>query len=281
MRRSPSGSAIFWRVCNPPPAGMVVAVSGGADSVALLRGLADVFAGRLVVAHFDHGLRGSESEADAAFVRELAAQLRLTCVVERWHRQPANEKNLEAAARSARYTWLAKVARNEKLRVVATGHTASDQAETVLFHLLRGTGLTGLRGIARRRKLDGNLELIRPLLDAGRSDVERYLKALDQRWRDDSSNVNRRFARNRIRHDLLPLLARDFNPRVAQALARLGREAQSWRRAQLSGIARALRAAELPKPATPSCFPVRSSKNSCTIHCDRFGARFGSAKVGR
>jgi tRNA(Ile)-lysidine synthase len=130
---------------------------------------------------------------------------------------------------------------------VATGNNADDQAETVLFRLLRGTGLTGLRGIARQRRLAAEVRVIRPLLGVCRADIERYLKSLGQSWRQDSSNRDRRFVRNRLRHDLLPLLARDYNPRVSEALGRLGQEAVAWRRAQIRGIARRLRLTELSK----------------------------------
>jgi tRNA(Ile)-lysidine synthase len=230
------------------PTGIIVAVSGGADSVALLRSLTETYGGRLVVAHFNHGLRGAESEQDAEFVAELAGQLRLPCRAERRDmRAEASGRNLEAAARQARYEWLQSVAKSEGLDCVATGHNANDQAETVLFHLLRGTGLTGLRGIARHRRIAADVQVIRPLLSANRADIERYLNSLSQPWRQDSSNADRRFRRNRIRHELLPLLERDFNPRVAEALARLGHEARAWRRTQLAGIARKLRSAELPR----------------------------------
>jgi tRNA(Ile)-lysidine synthase len=238
----------FLATMHPTPKGIVVAVSGGADSVTLLRALGEVFAGRLVVAHFNHGLRGAESDADAAFVADLAAKFQLPCRLEsRDSQTEAHGRNLESAARDARYIWLANVARTENAPVVATGHTADDQAETVLFHLMRGTGLTGLRGIARRRPLGDGAEVVRPLLDVSRSQVEGYLKSIGQAWRDDSSNVDRRFTRNRLRHDLLPQLAREYNPRVSEALARLAREARAWRGAQLRGIARRLRLAELSR----------------------------------
>jgi len=238
----------FLTATRPCPEGIVIAVSGGADSVALLRSLADVFSGRLIVAHFHHGLRGQESDDDAAFVADLANRLKLPLRLQRSDLTlMAAGQNLEAAARRFRYDWLTGLARCEGTSMITTAHTADDQAETVLFHLLRGTGLVGLRGIARRRRLDGQTQLIRPLLDVGRSRIEAYLQSINQPWRDDSSNKNCRFTRNRIRHDLLPLLGRDYNPHVSESLARLGREAAAWRRAQLAGIGRRLGAAELPR----------------------------------
>jgi tRNA(Ile)-lysidine synthase len=245
----------FLLAINPKPAGIIAAVSGGADSVALLRALVEVFGGRLIVAHFHHGLRGQESDDDAAFVADLAGRLRLPFRTQRSDLGlMAHGRNLEAAARHVRYEWLAGVARAEKIPFVATGHTADDQAETVLFHVLRGTGLVGLRGIARRRRLNDETELLRPLLDVSRARIERYLHSINQAWREDSTNVDRRFTRNRIRRDLLPLLARDYNPQVSESLARLGREAVAWRRAQMVGIARRLRAAELPKAGNAVVF---------------------------
>src|SRR5690606_24443286 len=127
-------------------------------------------------------------------------------------------ENLEQVAREERYAWLARVAAEEGAGWVATGHTADDQAETVLHRLLRGTGLRGLRGIAARRELRPGIWLLRPLLHLGRADVLAYLGALGQDYRRDSSNLDPRFTRNRIRSELLPLL-RTFNPDVTRALA--------------------------------------------------------------
>ena len=160
------------------PTGIIVAISGGADSVALLRSLTETYGGRLVVAHFNHGLRGAESEQDAEFVGELARQLRSAVP----HGPSRSYRPKRAAAiskpppaRRAMNGWRS-VAQSEGLDCVATGHNANDQAETVLFHLLRGTGLTGLRGIARRRRIAADVQVIRPLLSANRTDIERYLQ---------------------------------------------------------------------------------------------------------
>jgi tRNA(Ile)-lysidine synthase len=129
----------FLATLGPPPAAVVVAVSGGADSVALLRALADTVAGRVVVAHLNHGLRGAASDEDEAFVVHLATTLGLDHRMARRDVAAAGD-NLEAAARQVRYEWLTEVAQSEGAAWVATGHTANDQAETVLFLLLRGTG---------------------------------------------------------------------------------------------------------------------------------------------
>ncbi len=215
--------------------GIVVAVSGGADSVALLRALAGL-AGRVVVAHLNHQLRGGESDADEAFVRELAEALR------KGRRDPLDWRckrmeiaahatkergNLEAIARRLRYAWLDEVARAEGIQFVATGHTANDQSETVLHRIMRGTGTKGLRGIAARRRLSPSVELIRPILGERRMSVTEYLQELDQPFRMDSSNLNVGFTRNRIRHELIPLLERQFNPAIVDVLCRLANEAQA------------------------------------------------------
>lgn len=201
----------------------VVGVSGGADSVALLRALVAV--GRSVtVAHVHHGLRGAEADADEEFVRKLCQQLevRYECrrvEVSTWGR------NVEAAGRRARYAFFAEVAQRCGAQWVAVAHTADDQAETILHHLIRGTGLSGLRGMAAERMLtlpDGRrVPLLRPLLAIRRQQVQEYLQQLEQNYREDSSNRDVAYTRNRIRYEVLPLLE-SFNPRVVEALCRLG-----------------------------------------------------------
>lgn len=235
----------FLNSIDPLPRGIVIAVSGGADSVALLRALHAEFDGPLVVAHLNHGLRGPESDADAEFVANLANQLMLPVRVER--RDVTGGENLEAAARRVRYEWLSEMAQAAGADFVATGHTADDQAETVLVRLLRGAGLPGLRGIARRRRLTDGVSLIRPLLDVRRSVVEAYLASLGQPWQDDASNADRRFTRNRIRHDLLPKLAGEYNPRVVEMLNRLSRQARHWQRLTARETRRTLARVELPR----------------------------------
>jgi tRNA(Ile)-lysidine synthase len=206
------------------PGPIVVAVSGGADSVALLRALAE-FAppGGLIVAHLNHQLRGPESDADTAFVADLLPDL--PHFVERIDVAAAAKRaNLEATARQVRYDFLAAVARRTGANVIATGHTRDDQAETVLHRLIRGTGLRGLRGIAASRELEHGIRLIRPLLTVSRQDVIAYLRSIDQPWREDATNADTAFTRNRIRHELLPLL-RSYNPAIEDALARTAMQA--------------------------------------------------------
>ncbi|MBX7169087.1 MAG: tRNA lysidine(34) synthetase TilS [Pirellulales bacterium] len=210
---------------------VVIAVSGGPDSVALLRALVALRRpglGRLVVAHFNHRWRGLESDRDEAFVRDLAAQHGLVCTVERAPVE-AGRPQSEEAARGARLAFLQESACAFGARFVATAHTADDQVETILQRILRGTGLGGLAGIPRARPL-GPATLLRPLLQVRRVQVLAYLAAIAQPFCDDATNLQPVFTRNRLRHELLPLLARDFNPDVAGALLRLGRlaaEAQS------------------------------------------------------
>jgi len=217
--------------------GLVVAVSGGPDSVALLRALLASGTGgpgKLIVAHLNHQLRGAESDADAAFVRGLYSELATRCPdlelrVEHRDvrvRAQTEKANLENVARRLRYQWLLEVAQQAGLGWVATGHTADDQAETVLHHLLRGTGLKGLRGIAPCRDLGPGVKLLRPLLAVRRSDVLAFLEQLGQAWRQDSSNLDPTYTRNRLRLHLLPELARQYNPQIVASLCRLAEQAE-------------------------------------------------------
>jgi tRNA(Ile)-lysidine synthase len=255
--------------------GLVVAVSGGPDSVALACAAAEVSGGHrpLVLAHFNHQLRGADSDADEAFVVGLHAALsagvpglRLRTgrldVAGQARREGAN---LEALARRVRYGWLAEVARGEGASWVATGHTADDQAETVLHRLLRGAGLQGLRGIAVRRSLDAGVSLVRPLLGTTRAEVLAYLASRDQPYREDASNRDLRHTRNRIRHELLPHLAAHYNSAVVSVLGRLAAQAEETF-AALEEEARALlREAELPR-AGALCILDRASLAAAPRH---------------
>ena len=208
---------------------MLVAVSGGADSVALLVGLQRVAPGlgiQLRVAHLHHGLRGAEADADARFVRALAKRLKILCVTGRADVRALARKekiSIEMAARAARYAFLADAARRWGRRggaaAIATAHTMNDQAETVLLRLARGAGLRGLAGIPPER-LEGEVRVVRPLLGVRRAAIEVFLKEAGQAWREDSSNDDRAMLRNRVRHEVLPLLAARLNPRIVETLAR-------------------------------------------------------------
>ena len=208
---------------------IAIGVSGGADSVALLRAAALMRRGTVpVVLHLDHGLR-SESTEDAEWVKRLATTLGLEAVIERRDvRQFGAEQafGLEEAARRCRYDFLCQVAAERQCKFVAVAHTADDQAETILHHLVRGTGLAGLRGMPASRELNG-VTLIRPLLCVTRADVLDFLGLLEQPFLTDETNADKTFTRNRIRHSLLPMLRDQFNPKVSEALARLGEQAQA------------------------------------------------------
>lgn len=207
---------------------VLVAVSGGADSVALLRGLAALRRpgpGRLIVAHFNHALRAAATD-DERFVVELCRDLGLVCEVGRARvaeRAAECGDGVESAARHARYEFLQATAERLGARYVATAHTADDQAETIMHRILRGTGLAGLSGMPRSRPLGQAVTLLRPMLGLRRANVTAYLAELEQPFREDETNADRRFTRNRLRHDLLPQLAEEYNLQAADALLRLGR----------------------------------------------------------
>jgi tRNA(Ile)-lysidine synthase len=232
----------------------VVAVSGGPDSVALLRLLLEPrqagLVGALTVAHLNHRLRGADSDTDEDFVQRLAREHSLPFRCQRINVAKLAEErgdNLENTARQVRYDWLTEIARGSGASWLATGHTADDQAETVLHRLLRGTGLQGLGGIPPRRELAPGITLIRPLLGCSRADVLAYLQAVQQEYRTDSSNVDLGFTRNRIRHELLPALVRDFNPAVVSVLCRLAEQAREVQSLLEIHVGELLKDAEMPR----------------------------------
>ncbi len=207
---------------------LVVAVSGGADSVSLLDALARLdergkLPVKIFIAHLNHQLRGEESDGDEAFVRSLAELYGFDCFAERAavaETAKAEKRNLEATARRMRYEFLARAAQTCGAPLVLTAHTQDDQAETVLMRLLRGSGAEGLRGIHPVRALHESVNLLRPMLSVTRAEVLEHCAHYDLKFRSDSSNDSPEFTRNRVRQELLPLL-RSFNPRSEEALARL------------------------------------------------------------
>ena len=218
-------------------ASLVVACSGGPDSTALLRCLHRLrhrHQLRIHVAHLNHDFRGAEADHDAAFVQRLADGLGLPCSIDKQdpiaYQRERRLSSFEQAAREMRYSFLQAVATNVGAAIVVLGHTADDQAETVLLHAIRGSGLHGLRGM---RELAGwpwpqhgaGPLLFRPLLSATKVETASYCRALGQTYREDSGNYIWRFTRNKVRLDLMPRLARDFNPRIREALVRLSRAA--------------------------------------------------------
>ena len=220
-----------------------LAVSGGADSVALLRLLLELrkeLGLVLSVAHFHHGLRGAEADADEKFVAELTRDHKLVYRNESADIKSYAQENhlsVEAAARKLRYQYFDRLLTEDVVDHVATGHTLDDQAETVLMRLARGAGTRGLAGIypqlsvassqfsvGRGSPLAGSRathpsSIIRPLLPVRRRELEEYLRSIGQAWREDSSNRDLRFARNRVRHGILPRLERGLNPAVRECLA--------------------------------------------------------------
>lgn len=217
-----------------PDQRVLVAVSGGADSVCLLHvlvRLAPLLHFEVVVLHMNHGLRGDESDGDEAFVRRLARELEVPFVRARADVRKAAARrsvSIEMAARDARYAFFARSARALASKagesdlnryVTATAHTADDQAETILLKITRGAGMRGLTGIPRITTAHG-LTVVRPLLDIPHEAAVDFLEKNGAEWREDSSNEDDTFLRNRIRHHVLPLLETRINPAVRQALAR-------------------------------------------------------------
>ena len=229
---------------------VAVGLSGGADSVALLRALA-ARSGELGLvlhaAHLHHGLRGAEADADLAFARELAASLGLPFhearidVAAEAQANPETGKpaeSVEEAARRLRYSWFQQLLTEKPLDAIATAHTLDDQAETVLAKFLRGAWTEGLSGIYPRLEFPEG-PILRPLLATTRAEIEAYLGELGQSWREDSSNRHLTFTRNRIRHELLPLLE-GWNPRLREHLSQmagLARDEEAWWQAELARLA--------------------------------------------
>ncbi|MFB6291226.1 MAG: tRNA lysidine(34) synthetase TilS [Candidatus Bipolaricaulia bacterium] len=227
---------------------ILAAVSGGVDSMALLHGLNELkseFNLELAVAHLDHGLRGKASTEDAEFVRKKSIELGIDPIIEkRSVGRVAQEESqsLEEIARSVRYSFLSETARSEGLKFVALGHNRNDQAETILMHVIRGAGLRGLGGMNEKRD-----RYIRPLLQTSRQEITQYVEENELDYRIDETNKDKSFTRNRIRHDLIPKLERDYNPKIIDNLVRLGdiaREAQDFLESRANEVVKKLRIAE-------------------------------------
>jgi tRNA(Ile)-lysidine synthase len=201
-----------------PGDGIVVAVSGGADSVALLcilHGLSEELGFSLSVAHMNHMARGEESSADAEFVKNLSEKLGLPCIVNQTDvkAEAANQKkSFQETARTVRYDFLESYLEFKKATYVALGHTSDDQVETFFINLLRGSGARGLSGMPEIRG-----PFIRPMLASSRQEVESYVKEKGIKFREDSSNNELYYLRNRVRKKLLPMLA-EYNPRIKSTI---------------------------------------------------------------
>jgi tRNA(Ile)-lysidine synthase len=236
------GRAVSRHRLIPEGARVLVGVSGGADSLALLVALHRVARRHrfsLAVAHLNHGIRGAEADRDAAFVAGMAARLGVPCMVRcRRVAQVARERKIsvEMAARACRHEFFAEAARTCGAAVVALAHTSDDQAETVLLRLVRGTGPQGLGGMAYASTI-GGLTIVRPLLEASHEDAVAFLRGLRLPWREDRSNRSSAYARNRVRFGLLPFLEKNFNPGIRQALVRMAELCRA-EGARLDGAAR-------------------------------------------
>ncbi len=203
---------------------MLVGVSGGRDSVALLHALAGAGSSELVVCHLDHGLR-TESAEDAEFVQGLAVRFGYQCEIGKARLRTGS--GIEARAREARYAFFTHVARARGMSAVVLGHHADDQVETFLFNLLRGAGSAGLgsmRAVTQRTIGGTILEIRRPLLGVWRAEIDAYLSAHRLSYRDDASNTDPSHTRNRLRHEVLPLLHEAMGRDVRSAI---------WRAAEL------------------------------------------------
>ncbi|MBX9681804.1 MAG: tRNA lysidine(34) synthetase TilS [Gemmataceae bacterium] len=215
----------------------VLAVSGGPDSLALATAFieksGEVGIPPIHLAHFNHKLRGADSDADESFVNDFAARFHVPFRSTQCDIAAAAceaKANLEETARTARYGWLADVTREVGARWIATGHTADDQAETILHHFLRGAGIRGLGGMPEVRELKPGIALVRPLLGLLRADVLAYLAKRNLTPRHDATNDDVDRTRSRLRHETIPALSAQFNPALIEVVGRLGeqcREVQS------------------------------------------------------
>lgn len=207
----------------PRGAAVLVGVSGGPDSMALLdvlRRLSGPMSFRVGAVHLNHCLRPGDADADAAFVADYAREHRIPCYIGKADVRLFSKETsvcLEEGAREARYRFFEKTRRDQGYDSIAVGHHQEDTAELMLMFLLRGSGVTGLKGIAPVRG-----RIIRPLIRAGRPQIDQHLATHGIPFREDASNRDPKFLRNRIRHELLPLLRRDYNPAITAGLNRLG-----------------------------------------------------------
>jgi tRNA(Ile)-lysidine synthase len=203
---------------------VLVAVSGGPDSVGLLKAFLELRKNlrvEVVVANLDHGIRGKESGRDSSFVKHLAKDLGLELVHKKisLKSKPRGKKSLEEKAREERYAFLKKAAKKKACNVIATGHTLDDQAETVLMRIVTGTSAAGLTGIPPVR-VDGSLKIVRPFIRVPKEDILHYLKKADWKYVDDRTNKDTKFKRNKVRLEVLPFLEK-INPRVKRSLSNL------------------------------------------------------------
>src|ERR1035437_8821436 len=244
MSRMPPPTLPIDTTLLKPGLRLAVGLYGGADSVALLRALAErsrELGLVLHAAHLHHGLRGEEADGDLGFARALAVELGLPfheARVDVTSEAVKAGETIEEAARRLRYGWFRQLMASGKVEAVATAHTRDDQAETVLAKFLRGAWTEGLSGIHPVIAFPEG-RILRPLLGATRTEVEAYLGELGQGWREDSTNRHLSYTRNRIRHELLPLLE-GWNPRLREHLAQmaaLARDEEAWWQGEMARLA--------------------------------------------
>ena len=202
----------------------LIGVSGGRDSVALLHSLVDLGYKNLIICHLDHQLRGRSSAADARFVEKLAARYDVDLAIESADvRALAKKLSIETAAREARYSFFAKVAKRRKCRTIFLAHHADDLVETFLINLFRGagsTGLSGMREVTTRRVDDVDLTIVRPLLGVWRSDIDKYVRKRRLKFREDASNKSLAPLRNRVRRRVIPYLEKTLGRNIRQNIWR-------------------------------------------------------------
>ena len=210
----------------------MVAVSGGPDSVAVLRALlanaksvSTSVKKSLILAHVNHGLRGPESDRDAQFVASLAAELDLA-FIERSRETPSTNGQSEEDLRNFRYEQLQAMANESGARYLVMGHNLDDQVETILFRFFRGTGISGLAGIPAKRLASDALTIVRPLLGISRLEIMQYLNENRQKTREDQSNLESNYTRNYLRNELIPVLKDRFGSAVTESIMRLGNQAR-------------------------------------------------------
>ena len=251
---------------------IAVGVSGGADSVALLRALHEQSRELGLVlhaAHLHHGLRGVEADQDQVFVRDLAGQLNIPlheARVDVAAEAAARHETTEEAARRLRYAWFRELLSSQSLDAVATAHTLDDQAETVIGKFLRGAWTEGLSGIHPVLDFPEG-RIVRPLLSTTRAEIEAWLHSFHQTWREDSTNKHLTFTRNRIRHELLPLLE-TWNPQLRQHMAHmaeLARDEEAWWHSEIEKLA-----PQLILPGKPVRGGGRASGEDIAIDVTRF-----------
>lgn len=234
-----------WHILPEEGAPLLVAYSGGRDSVALLDRLLTAGRWPLILCHFNHGLRGRESGADARFARAVARRHGLAFEMEKAgtaaHAR-ARKQSIETAARELRHAFLLRSAARHGARHVVLAHHADDQAETVLANLCRGAGLRGLGGMKAAQPMPGGVHFLRPMLGISRAEIDEHLAARGLAWREDASNESPDHRRNRLRHEVLPLLDAIFERRAAPLICRAAAQARAAED-HLEGEARALLAA--------------------------------------